>query len=67
MKSGKKTVEMRPSRIRRDPVPADKPSVIDKKLQWDSDERDIWIAIIGIIAFALAIDIIVVAVSAYWN
>jgi hypothetical protein len=48
-------------------VPADKPSLIDKKLQWDTGERDIYFAVIGIIAFAVAIDIIVMAISAYWN
>ena len=66
-KPEKKTVEMRPSRIRRDPVPVDKPSLIYKKLQWDTSERDIYFAVIGIIAFAVAIDIIIMAIGAYWN
>ena len=66
-KPEKKTVEMRPSRIRRDPVPADKSSLIDNKLQWDTSERDIYFAVIGIIAFAVAIDIIIMAIGAYWN
>ncbi len=62
----KDTVEMRPSRIRRDPVPQDKPAGA-KGVQWRSSEREIQLAIIGIILFALAIDIIIVAIGAYWN
>ena len=65
-KPGKTTVELRPSRIRRDPVPAGK-AESEKKLRWETDERDIWIALIGIVAFALAIDVIIVAISTYWN
>ncbi|HEX2804261.1 MAG TPA: hypothetical protein VHN55_09835 [Sphingomicrobium sp.] len=65
-KAAKPTVELRPSRIRRDPVPVAE-AAGEKKLRWESDERDIWIALIGIVAFALAIDIIIVAISTYWN
>ena len=69
-KPGKKTVELqpaaRPSRIRRDPVPADKPAG-DGKLTWESSEREIWLAMLGVLLFAVAIDIIVVAISAYWS
>ena len=66
-KPDKKAVELRPSRIRRDPVPAEKPADAAKKLQWQSGEREIWFAIIGIIAFAVAIDVIIVAVSEFMN
>jgi hypothetical protein len=69
-KPGKKTVELqpeaRPSRIRRDPVPADK-AAGDGKLTWESSEREIWLAMLGVLLFAVAIDIIVVAISAYWS
>ncbi len=58
---------MRPSRIRRDPAHVAEPAAADKKLQWQSSEREIKLAIIGIILFALAIDIIIVAIGAYWN
>jgi len=57
---------MRPSRIRRDPARMDKPAA-EKKLQWQSNEREIRLAIIGIILFALAIDIIIIAIGAYWS
>lgn len=70
-KPGKKTVELngpaRPSRIRRDPVRVAEAADAEKKLHWRSDEREIWLAIIGILAFALAIDIIIIAISAYWS
>jgi hypothetical protein len=67
----KKTVdisagEVRVSRIRRDPVHVKEAKAeAEKKLQFRSSEREIWIAVLGVLAFALAIDIIVVAVSAY--
>ena len=67
LKPSKQTVELRVSRIRRDPALADKPAVADKKLQWQSSEREIKIAIIGIVLFALAIDIIIIAIGAYWS
>lgn len=71
LKSAKKTVELgaevRPSRIRRDPATVSKPAADAKETQWSSGEREIWLAIIGIIAFAVAINIITFAVSAYTN
>lgn len=72
LKSAKKTVELgaevRPSRIRRDPAPAARKAADGGGAsQWASGEREIWVAIIGIIAFALAINIITFAVSAYTN
>ena len=69
----KKTVELqpqaqppKPSRIRRDPVPVHHPGA-EKKIHWRTSEREIWLALIGILAFAIAIDIILLAISAYWN
>ncbi len=69
-KPGKKTVELEPaeraSRIRRDPPPREEKRLdLAKKLQWHSSEREIAIALIGILLFALALDIIIVAVSDY--
>lgn len=58
--------EPRPSRIRRDPVPASKPAT-DKQLRWQSNEREILLAVVGMVLFALAIDIIMLAISAYTN
>jgi hypothetical protein len=67
LKPAKQTVELRASRIRRDPALVAKPAEADKKLQWQSSEREIKIAIIGIVLFALAIDIIIIAIGAYWS
>jgi hypothetical protein len=67
LKPGSTKVEIRPSRIRRDPVPA-KEAEAEKKLQWGrSDEREIWLGILGIVVFALAIDVIMVGISTYWT
>lgn len=49
------------SRIRRDPPPAVKP----KALVLDPEERDQWEVVVGILAFALAIFIIVIAFGSY--
>ena len=72
LKPGKHTVELngpaRPSRIRRDPPPRPGGAAgTDQKLQWNSSEREIWLAIIGIVAFALAINAVVVGISALTN
>lgn len=54
---------MRPSRIRRDPVPAQKPASLDKAM-WQSREWEIGLAVAGIILFALAINAISIGFSA---
>lgn len=65
-KPGKHTVELngpsRPSRIRREPPREE--SRLDK-VQWRTPEWEIRLAIVGIVLFALAINIITVAISAY--
>ena len=58
---------MRPSRIRRDPPAPEKATIVGRNLPWRSSEWEIKVAIIGIVLFALAIDIIIVAIGAYWN
>ena len=50
----------RPSRIRRDPVPQDKPLSLVGKVQWTSREWEIRLAIAGIIFFAVAINALVI-------
>jgi hypothetical protein len=72
LKSGKKTVELeqpvRVSRIRRDPVHVKQASAeAERKLHWRTSEREIWLALVGIVAFAIAIDIIAVALATYWS
>lgn len=58
-KPGKKTVELqaaaRPSRIRRDP-PA--PAAQKKAVNPYPTEREVWIVVVGVVLFALAISII---------
>jgi hypothetical protein len=71
-KPAKKTVELKPeervSRIRRDPVHVKEVKAeAEKRLLFHSDNREIWIAIIGMAAFAVAIDIIAIAIAAYWS
>ena len=60
--SAKKSVNLaapvRGSRIRRDPPP-----VVKKTVARDPDERDMRAAVIGVIAFALAIVVITIAFS----
>ena len=53
------TVELRPSRIRRDPERADKPAGQANNAWWESREWEIKLAVIGIIFFALAINAVV--------
>ena len=50
----------RPSRIRRDPPP-----VVKKEVVLDPEEREQWDVAVGILAFALAIFVIVIAFGSY--
>jgi hypothetical protein len=52
---------VRVSRIRRDPPP---PAKLDK-IVVDPEERDQWTVVIGVVSFALAIFVIVVAFGSY--
>lgn len=52
---------VRPSRIRRDPVPVK----TQKAVKPYPTEREIWTVAIGVILFALAIAVITVAISDY--
>jgi hypothetical protein len=54
-KPRRQTVELRPSRIRRDPVRSEKPAGLANNAWWDSREWEIRVAVVGIIFFALAI------------
>ena len=65
LKTGKQTVDqaamsVRVSKIRRDPPPAQKPISIA-----DRDDRDRRWAAIGIVAFTIAIVIIVIGIGSY--
>ena len=59
---GKTAVELRPSRIRRDPVPAAKPGAADKGY-WDPSEWETWVVVVGVGLFALAIATIMIGFS----
>ena len=52
----------KPSRIRRDPPPPEKPSQLRS---YGSSEREQWVVTIGVLLFALAIFIITFGVSEY--
>ena len=65
LKPGKQPVVLAPdgtrvSRIRRDPPPLARKTVIP-----DRDERDRWAVPVGIVAFALAIVVVVVALGSW--
>lgn len=67
---GKTTVDLqepsaRPSRIRRAPVTSEKPQGLVSKVHFQSREWEIGLAIAGIIGFAVALNVIWVAVSAW--
>ena len=68
-KPGKRTVDLkepvRRSRIRRDPVTSEKPQSLVSKTYFQSREWEIGLAIAGIVAFALALNVIWIAVSAW--
>ena len=62
----KKTVELeakpvaRPSRIRREPVPA-----VRERLTLAPDERDRWVVVIGVATFALTLFVLALALGSY--
>ncbi len=58
----KTTVELRPSRIRRDPVPV---RAAEKSVRPYPTEREVWTVVIGVTAFAIAIAIIIIGISDY--
>ena len=58
------TVELRVSKIRREPPP---PSAQRKSVLPDSEIDETWVVAIGVIAFALAITVIIFAFSDYLN
>jgi hypothetical protein len=59
----RKTVELRPSRIRREPAPADKPLSLVGKVDWNSREWEIRLALIGMVLFALALSAAVIDIG----
>jgi hypothetical protein len=66
-KPGKKSVELqpavRPSRIRREPVRRDEPPSLLGKVQWNSREWEIRLALAGITFVALALSALVIDIG----
>ena len=64
LKSGKQSVRLgapvRASRIRRDPPP-----IAKKVVERDPSEQDAWTVVVGVVAFALAIAIIIIGFSSW--
>ncbi len=58
---GKLPVELRPSRIRRDPAPAAKPGA--DRAYSDPSEWETWVVVVGVALFGLAIATIVIGFS----
>lgn len=54
----------RPSRIRRDPPPPEKPKTLRT---YPTTERETWIVIIGVLLFGIAITIITLGISDFTN
>lgn len=59
----KPTVELRASRIRRDPVPIATPGDRPKKVYWDPSEWETWMVVVGVVLFALAISALTIGIS----
>ncbi|MGZ2412051.1 hypothetical protein ACUXST_001472 [Sphingomonas sp. F9_3S_D5_B_2] len=68
-KPGKETVKLNPpvrvSRIRRDPVRTEEPQGLAGKINFSSSEWEITLAIIGMVVFALALNVIWLAVTSW--
>ena len=62
-KPGKTAVELRPSRIRRDPIRVQENDRLATNAWWDSREWEIRLAIAGIIFFALALCALVIDIG----
>jgi hypothetical protein len=62
-KPAKSTVELRPSRIRRDPVRVAENDRLATNAWWESREWEIRFAIAGIIFFAIALSALVIDIG----
>jgi hypothetical protein len=56
----RKPVAMRPSRIRRDPLPV---APVKKAVNAYPTEREVWVVVIGVIVFALALSALMFGIS----
>jgi hypothetical protein len=58
------TVELQPSKIRREPPPETRTAKLTV-LPEDESDREAWTVVIGVVLFALAITLIIFCVSSY--
>jgi hypothetical protein len=59
----KPTVELRQSRIRRDPVRADKPTDLTARNYWDPSEWETWAVVAGVVMFAIMLSAVIIGLS----
>ena len=62
-KPSRQTVELRPSRIRRDPPRVPNNANVQKAAAAVSEEREIWSGVAGIVVFAILIGVAIVGIS----
>jgi hypothetical protein len=62
-KPRRETVELRPSRIRREPLHVQQEQQLSRNAWWESREWEIRLAIVGIAFFALAISAAVIDIG----
>ena len=62
-KPAKKAVELKPSKIRRDPVRTDPAAGPTGKAWFDSSEWEAWIVVVGVVLFALALTALSIGIS----
>lgn len=62
-KPSRQTVELRPSRIRRDPARVPNNANVQKASAAVSEEREIWGGVAGIVVFAILIGVAIVGIS----
>jgi hypothetical protein len=59
----KPTVELRESRIRREPVRVEKPADSVTRSYWDPSEWETWAVVVGVVMFAVALSAVIIGVS----
>ncbi|MCF2515866.1 hypothetical protein LVY65_12445 [Sphingomonas sp. G124] len=65
LSTGKKSVNLATPEVRVSKIRCDPPPVVKEKIVLDPDERDQWNVVVGVLAFTLAIFVIILAVSSY--
>jgi len=63
--TGKQSVNLASPRLRESRIRRDPPPVVKAKVVLDPDEREQWAVVVGILTFALAIFVIILAFGSY--